>query len=235
MSTTDAARESARQRNGRFGRLALAWIDEQPLRGVGDPLLRAGGSLPKQCVGVLRCRSSLRQALSGASPLMRHRTVRDRSVAMGLLGLLACGCSGGDQSTSLLEQYLPISVLGREYVRVAIEGECQGTDCPGPSLTVGYVVDCADLDSKRSEYEGLVRDSGFSVESSQESGSPGESGSSREYAKRVEGDVIAVKILDYRDASEGPVPNVGEFSDNPKLLVDQCSIVIVGSSSPSEV
>lgn len=135
-------------------------------------------------------------------------------VAVGVL-LAACNDKGDPKSLAVIVSAVPMSPAGRLYVSVDDDRACS-TDCPPPSVSRGWVVDCDAVNDVKQAYVTLLRTAGFV-----------DGAADDEFDQVVEGVEIHATLSVYRDASQGPQPTEEPFVSDPAILVGACSVFVL--------
>lgn len=177
----------------------------------------------------IRLSRSLEAEGPAGGPLEMSSSMRKPSRSLGprfafvvaITGLVLCAaCADAQRSTAIdmVEDLRPATVDGELYVATSADGSCD-TDCPAPTASWGWLVECADIDSAVASLTDEFRARGFSMDG----------GGS--FTQSVDGVDLTMDVFTYTDASEGPWPTEEPFVSAPGDLADRCAVFVLAMAS----
>lgn len=147
-------------------------------------------------------------------PTLRTGTLALAAAVGSTLLLAACGRGGDAEALAALENAVPELIDGELYVSTSGDGSC-ATDCPEPTISRGWLVDCADTAATVASVADELAATGFS----------NQSGTS--FVASVDGVDMSVDVSTYVDALAGPAPTEEPYLSDPARLADRCALFVL--------
>lgn len=138
------------------------------------------------------------------------------TVAIAVL-LGACGAQGDPDAVDVLERSVPAVADGVLYVSDTGDGSC-ATDCPPPTLSRGWIVDCDDAESARQSFVTELEAGGFVVDGD-------------DHVATIDGVEIRATVSSYANAADGPTATEEPFVSDATLLDGACSLFVLAATT----